>query len=1050
MQRAPLPPAIAKVIAKTRRQQRRALGLNTGLIAIIGFSVVLVVASGLHGLGLAPMWLGVFELIGIGLVSLIGFYRYGYRQFLKSKDPIKLAAWLDRHSADSNRGASLQSAVELARDRGRYQESKNLAEHSITLVSERATKLETANLVSKENWPRLRKLLFASIFAFICISLIGMIWPKNLKASLKAITALTELQDTLQPQIPSLRLDDFQLTYRPPSYAQRPSIKLRSSSGKIRALPGTEIIISTQARQSLQSATLVITHGSKDNREQSRTAAKVVASSLGGGIKASFIVSRGGSYHFEGLGTDEKIYKDKQEHRIELELDLPPRVRLLVPEEESLEVNAKDIVNVEFSASDDFGLGDVSIAWRILGTAQEGHQLLSAAGNGKTQLREAGVFDLSKLDLQPGDKIAYSVKAQDNDTVNGPKFGASATKELRVYSQRAHHREVLDLQEKALDELIHVLGDNLEKPFGTQLTTSEIEKLLTAANAILKRAQATNTLLVNVVDAIAKDPLGRKEVATAFEKTRRDLERDTRRKSIAVKETQRSFERTKKPNKSNLRLTKSAQDRMIRDLEKNVVYLADLLNDQLMLDAEELTKSLREQQQALRNALEEYKTAPSETKKQALLKAIQDIKKRMSEIIAELSRIRGSIPQDFVNKDALKTEDTMQNLDQIENMIQEGNLDDAMNELEKMLTGTEKMLSEMRDGRQELGDREYSEVTKKAQELYKDLNQIEKEQRELSRKTDEKAAKALERMKKRLGDPEAFIKKQLERIKKIKEKLKKAEPGAHFTEGDAFKQAERRVEDTERALKAKDFGATKDMAEQSLKSLGMLQRETEQRAETMRRFGPFDEKDKKTSQSAKHLKEAQPQMKQILDDINKLMPKSEDLYSKKERQQMDKMSKSQTQLQQRAQKMKQQLSELSQELPMVGEGLPRMLDQAGQAMSQSSQKLGKGDASGSRGQQQKALDALNKFRDALEQMGQQGSGQGGGMPMPFAPPRMNGPGGRGQQGRDPRSNQKVAIPKPEQYKAPAEFREEILDAAKQGTAEQYKEAVRQYYEEIVK
>ncbi len=72
------------------------------------------------------------------------------------------------------------------------------------------------------------------------------------------------------------------------------------------------------------------------------------------------------------------------------------------------------------------------------------------------------------------------------------------------------------------------------------------------------------------------------------------------------------------------------------------------------------------------------------------------------------------------------------------------------------------------------------------------------------------------------------------------------------------------------------------------------------------------------------------------------------------------------------------------------------------------------------------------------------------MPMPFGQQGMGQPGGKGSRGRDPRSNEKVAIPKPEQYKAPAEFREEILDAAKQGTVEQYKDAVREYYEEIVK
>ena len=89
----------------------------------------------------------------------------------------------------------------------------------------------------------------------------------------------------------------------------------------------------------------------------------------------------------------------------------------------------------------------------------------------------------------------------------------------------------------------------------------------------------------------------------------------------------------------------------------------------------------------------------------------------------------------------------MDNLGQIVNMIQEGNLDDAMKELEKMLNGTEKMLSEMRDGREELGEREYSEITKKAEKLYEDLKDIEKEQRKLSQKTEEKARKVQERMK---------------------------------------------------------------------------------------------------------------------------------------------------------------------------------------------------------------------------------------------------------------------------------------------------------------
>jgi hypothetical protein len=119
------------------------------------------------------------------------------------------------------------------------------------------------------------------------------------------------------------------------------------------------------------------------------------------------------------------------------------------------------------------------------------------------------------------------------------------------------------------------------------------------------------------------------------------------------------------------------------------------------------------------------------------------------------------------------------------------------------------------------------------------------------------------------------------------------------------------------------------------------------------------------------------------------------------------------------------------------------------ASSRVSQGLGKGDAPGAMGGHQKAMDALGRLQDALEQMAKGGSGSGGGVPLPFGPGQSGG-GDEGGESFDPRSREKVEIPKPEQYKVPAEFREDILKAAKQNTAEAYKEAVRRYYEEIVK
>jgi len=47
------------------------------------------------------------------------------------------------------------------------------------------------------------------------------------------------------------------------------------------------------------------------------------------------------------------------------------------------------------------------------------------------------------------------------------------------------------------------------------------------------------------------------------------------------------------------------------------------------------------------------------------------------------------------------------------------------------------------------------------------------------------------------------------------------------------------------------------------------------------------------------------------------------------------------------------------------------------------------------------------------------------------------------------SREQVEIPKPEAFEAPTEFREELLEAAKKGTVEAYRDAVRRYYEELV-
>ena len=68
-------------------------------------------------------------------------------------------------------------------------------------------------------------------------------------------------------------------------------------------------------------------------------------------------------------------------------------------------------------------------------------------------------------------------------------------------------------------------------------------------------------------------------------------------------------------------------------------------------------------------------------------------------------------------------------------------------------------------------------------------------------------------------------------------------------------------------------------------------------------------------------------------------------------------------------------------------------------------------------------------------------GEGIPMPMPFR--------GRMEEGQFGASTEKVEIPSEEAYKVPKEFREDILNALKEGLPEKYKDLNKDYYQRLV-
>ena len=121
--------------------------------------------------------------------------------------------------------------------------------------------------------------------------------------------------------------------------------------------------------------------------------------------------------------------------------DAYPHVQLAVVghDEDQIEVRDQDHLDLSWHASDDFGLTELALVYRIQGAKKKRVVLHHPADRPRDQGRTA--WDLTTLHLGPGDRVAFFLEALDDDAVSGPKRGVSKTRDLKVFSAAEHDRK---------------------------------------------------------------------------------------------------------------------------------------------------------------------------------------------------------------------------------------------------------------------------------------------------------------------------------------------------------------------------------------------------------------------------------------------------------------------------------------------------------------------------------------------------------------------------------------------------------------------------------
>jgi len=906
-------------------------------------------------------------------------------------------------------GGDLLSAVELERELPKLEQdpilSPALVEALRRKVADRLADVRPHGLVDMRP---LRRQSFRRLAAVASgYLLVVWLWPGALRrgwAELES-TRPDHVATSAEPIVGDLRLE---LRY-PPYTGLAPRV-IPSSSGQVLALPGTTVKLAARALVPIAEAQLVIDEDGRDAPEVRPVEVR------GRELESSFTVRKPGSYRLVVSGAGRRV-REPEAHRIDVEPDRPPRVDLYAPSE-SLEVAGPRRVELGWSVDDDYGLGEIQLVWKA-GTQPEARRTIAAPPPAGSR-SSAGKFewDLAELDLKAGVRVAYHLEAKDNDVVSGPNVGVSRTFYLSMFSPREKHEAAIADQERLLEQAVALLADRVE------LKRGDDGELTDAIARIHNQAEALLLALQRAEQSIEGAGGAKSDTRAQLRDMHARLSRLTREEEQALAELKRHRAPT------HNRALETGNGRHVVELERDVLQLDDLLGRQRLEELLAVGDEMTQARDRLKSLLEQYKKTRSESLRKDIERELRELERRLAELEAKASKLAGEMPDQFLNAEAMGKNDMKSELDKIREMLQRGDVEQAMAALKKMSSSLDQMVASMESDLRGFRRERFSAEEKAMAELEDKLTDLAHDEQQLKNETEQVRQRTRAEAQRLMRDKiEPVIKRAREKLAQLKKHVEQIEPGALPPyDLEELQRAKDEVDGLDKALAGSDVDEARSAARhagQELQALDSDLKDEESRMFYGRNTRPGAKK------AREHAGEGSQLAKQIADELAKAMPQPGEMMSAEDQKRMSELS-------QRQQATRKRTDELARELerktgpdgkpmalpPTLGEGLK----QAGQHMDRAEAELARKDARDASGEEGQALDRLNKMQEQLQRERR---------------PREQMAGGR-------LDKEPVKIPGADEYRAPKEFRQDLLEAMKRAAPSEYREQVKRYYEELVK
>jgi soluble cytochrome b562 len=809
---------------------------------------------------------------------------------------------------------------------------------------------------------------------------------------------------------------DIQITLYPPAYAGLASVS--SPGGNIEGLKGSTLRLDAMATKDIVKSELILDDGKK-----------VQLKIDGRKLQANLVLFQSQQYRI--VVEDAYGFQNSPiAYDLRAKPDGFPTVDLLAPTED-LEVSGDEILPLEYSARDDFGIGEINLVVKV----SEREEKIRLEKEDARQLILRGQFkwDLGKLGLREGDEAVFHLQVLDNDTITGPKLGTSKSLRLRLKNLKAEHKEVAQMIQDLNNRMVDLLGDHLESPQPgdknappSNDSDQKLEKNLADA---LKRTEA-------VMQRAEKDRMSDFATWTDLDALKRNLQ-FTKDELLQRQQQARSDD-------DKLR----ARDEIAAELERMSLLSEDIGKRLKAQEVASTAQDLARSQERLMDALDKLQSGDKNL--EAIMKQISELAKTLASLQQALSQMAQQLPDDFMNSETMRSlgfNEMFSALDEIRKKLMAGDIEGARQLARELFNQMAAMVASLQNSQRSAMASSMGRMQGEMQRSNNELQQLAREQQEILLGTEAVNKSALSErdsaLKERL---DRFLEKALKELGQLTQLFPDREGGdddPEITKKLDDATMNQLVKNMIAKLLAKDFpgyGEGDKLARNELAKPGTpAQKPKAQRAES-------------TLQNLKA-------------ELDALMGEPAQALGDGDRKTVRDLGQRQSALKERTEELHEKLESLFQLFPALDPKIVQNIKEAGNSMGSASDRLGKLDSPGAVPPERSALERLSQsqqqMQSAMQQMAQRGQlgnmpvtrlfRQGrfmpGGMlvPLPGMPqfPEFDVEGG--VTGLE---IERFRLPGKEDYKAPRNFREEILESLKQGVPPQMKDQIERYFKNL--